>query len=483
MVNAISELPIPMTHQLGMVNQASLANKVIALADSYQALSFSDSEQVGLAASDTLRRIIKQAVQSSAFWRSRFQGVDLSVQSMESLLGQFKPMTKTYLREQGQFMSYVTPGDSIENYFTSATSGSTGEPVMVRKSHTNFSIHSIAIQLVDLRFQERDVSKNIALFRRDDGGGKYSGRGFPATELGKTGMKTQIGFHKHSPDEMLDRLEKEEFGQISIHASLLRELAVKSLNEGRNIQFDEAMNWAEPVDENLRELVREAFGARISDRYSSEEAGAIALQCPKHNHLHAMQLSNYVEILDDSGEPVKPGEVGKVHITCLANPNMPLIRYELGDMVSWGECDYIKGLPVIEPKIVRVRDAIWDSSGSLFTGGWGFPTSDLMKDRVFPTQQMVLLSDALVLLHPPRPGKEHVSLEPYRKDLAERMKLDKPLYFWETESLDFLGIWKRRLFIHLRDVSIEDVAGAHDLIERIKTSGYTPNPGLGRIED
>ena len=41
--------------------------------------------------------------------------------------------------------------------------------------------------------------------------------------------------------------------------------------------------------------------------------------------------SNFVEILDDEGMPVRPGEEGNIVVTCLTNFAMPLVRYWIGD--------------------------------------------------------------------------------------------------------------------------------------------------------
>ena len=39
-----------------------------------------------------------------------------------------------------------------------------------------------------------------------------------------------------------------------------------------------------------------------------------------------------VEVLDDEGKDVSPGELGNIHITHLDNYLMPLIRYKIGDL-------------------------------------------------------------------------------------------------------------------------------------------------------
>jgi phenylacetate-CoA ligase len=44
-----------------------------------------------------------------------------------------------------------------------------------------------------------------------------------------------------------------------------------------------------------------------------------------------------VEILDEEGRPTPPGEIGRVALTTLDNPAMPLIRYAIGDMAVAGD--------------------------------------------------------------------------------------------------------------------------------------------------
>ena len=41
-----------------------------------------------------------------------------------------------------------------------------------------------------------------------------------------------------------------------------------------------------------------SFGAVVEDRYSTEEVGYVALQCPDHEHMHTMGDSLLVEVVD-----------------------------------------------------------------------------------------------------------------------------------------------------------------------------------------
>lgn len=103
------------------------------------------------------------------------------------------------------------------------------------------------------------------------------------------------------------------------------------------------------VTDEIREIVMEGLGTRIVDRYSTEETGYIALQCPKHNHFHVISPVTHVEIVDEDNNPCPVGTPGRVLLTSMQSYAMPLVRYEIGDMAEWGEpCDCGITLPVIK---------------------------------------------------------------------------------------------------------------------------------------
>lgn len=67
--------------------------------------------------------------------------------------------------------------------------------------------------------------------------------------------------------------------------------------------------------------------------YGTREFGlTIAGACRNmRDRLHVVGEFMYLEILDETGKRVKPGRVGRVHLTGLNNTLMPLIRYDIGD--------------------------------------------------------------------------------------------------------------------------------------------------------
>ncbi len=119
----------------------------------------------------------------------------------------------------------------------------------------------------------------------------------------------------------------------------------------------EIMIRGEPLSDDLRAYCREVWDVPITAAYGSEEFAYIGLQCPEANHYHAMAEHLLIEVLDEDGNHVKPGESGRVVITDLHNFAVPMIRYEIGDYAEVGpSCACGRGLPVITRILGRTRN-------------------------------------------------------------------------------------------------------------------------------
>ncbi len=83
----------------------------------------------------------------------------------------------------------------------------------------------------------------------------------------------------------------------------------------------------------IAEKIKDAWPAvRLFGTYASTEMQTAFTECHqgKGGHLHPELL--FVELLDETGQHVKPGEPGEVTITTLGVEAMPLLRYKTGDI-------------------------------------------------------------------------------------------------------------------------------------------------------
>jgi phenylacetate-CoA ligase len=112
-------------------------------------------------------------------------------------------------------------------------------------------------------------------------------------------------------------------------------------------------DWQRPVIESV-------FGCKVTNRYGCEEVSLIASECEEHNGLHVNADSLYTEVTSD----------GKLLVTDLSNRAMPLIRYQVGDVVvpSTRACKCGRGLPLLERVEGREADYVVTPAGHLISG-------------------------------------------------------------------------------------------------------------------
>jgi phenylacetate-CoA ligase len=96
----------------------------------------------------------------------------------------------------------------------------------------------------------------------------------------------------------------------------------------------------------MRRRVESGFGVRVRQNYGLNEIGPVAPECEAGRfHIHTEHC--WVEIVDDAGHAVAPGETGRLLVTSLNNAAMPLLRYDTGDLATAvsGDCRCGRSLP------------------------------------------------------------------------------------------------------------------------------------------
>jgi phenylacetate-CoA ligase len=110
----------------------------------------------------------------------------------------------------------------------------------------------------------------------------------------------------------------------------------------------------------LREALEQRFGCPVIDVYSMNEAGPIAFAADGLWRL--LQPRLFVEILDEAGNRLEPGERGEVTLTGGFNPWLPLLRYRTGDhaaLVYHGRQPRLSGLSGRAPVRFRSDGGEW----------------------------------------------------------------------------------------------------------------------------
>ena len=248
------------------------------------------------------------------------------------------------------------------------TTGSTGEPLRFARTQATNAVW-LANALREYLWQDRDFSLKLGGIRM------FPAMAGEATEEGIQGKDWGPSVSSIYPtgpsaflsssltcEQQLRWLARERPDYLTSYSSNL--IALADHAEARGIALPrvrELRTIGETVSEEARARIQSAWGARVTDCYTCEEAGYLALQCPSGGRYHVMAESVILEVLDEEGRTCPPGREGRVVVTHLTNFATPFIRYDLGDFAVAGEtgaCACGRTLPTLTRILGRRRNRL-----------------------------------------------------------------------------------------------------------------------------
>jgi phenylacetate-coenzyme A ligase PaaK-like adenylate-forming protein len=138
-----------------------------------------------------------------------------------------------------------------------------------------------------------------------------------------------------SRDEQLAALQAFGPDEISGYPSALAPLAVAGLDGQLAITPRLISTAGEVRTPEVTRLIEQAWNVTPHNMYGTTEGGVLGIDCTEHAGIHISEDLILPEILDADGRPVRDGEPGqRLLITSLVGRTLPLIRYELGDVVT-----------------------------------------------------------------------------------------------------------------------------------------------------
>lgn len=433
--------------------QSAAAQATLAKRDELLFLSKLSTKKQEIVYRKRLVETMERAISNSTFFRQRLEQAwelaEAGATTLEIIAAM--PITKREdIQKHYASMRTPVPGAKPKDYFDATTSGSTGKAVRVWKHRPELQEFMGAADLLDFYWQKRHP--NLDTFATRQKGENVTGIpvGPPFSYLGGSARVTTRKISDYSTLELVDELEKSGARYLFCNGSQLRLLAKEQLRSPRKIKLEQILTWADKTDQELRELAKKAFKTQVADRYSSEELGPIAMQCPKAEHLHVLAPYHHVEVVDEENNPVPEGVAGRVLVTSFANRAMPLFRYELGDLaVLGGSCRKVKW-PTVHSIVGRTRDTVIRPDGTE-----ALPLSPIISIRTDPNilDQLILLFDDRVVAVI-RPAKPLSSIQE-QKVLTE---LSTAFYLPEGSSELVYGgsgnwtkVWKRKVFERINE--------------------------------
>lgn len=122
----------------------------------------------------------------------------------------------------------------------------------------------------------------------------------------------------------------------------------------------------EVLDAQQRLAIESFFQVPVANGYGGRESGLCAHQCPEGG-MHVTSEHVILEILDEEGRSLEPGQVGEIVVTNLDNLATPFIRYRTGDIgvLMDDPCPCGRGLEVLADVRGRRTDHLVAADGSL----------------------------------------------------------------------------------------------------------------------
>jgi phenylacetate-CoA ligase len=119
------------------------------------------------------------------------------------------------------------------------------------------------------------------------------------------------------------------------YATVIGRLARAALAGDLSIRPVRVSTNSEPLAQEDRDAIREAWHVPIHNLWGSTEIGVQAVGCGYGEGLHICEDEVVLERVDENGQPVAPeAPAARTLATGLANRTFPFIRYDLGDQIT-----------------------------------------------------------------------------------------------------------------------------------------------------
>jgi phenylacetate-CoA ligase len=255
-------------------------------------------------------------------WLKKGNFNELPIQSREDFRVQFEAGPAKAPAEHGAMAKFQS-------------SGSCGVPVQFWRTELATRIN-LSHYWADHQRQGRDLHKTMAIItgtpgQHDDCHLDLKGEPWlhPGRQFARNSPQFTMDEHarwicEHAPNYL-----------VTTPGTLSSILSIIEMTGLQAPKIAQVMTSSHAVEPDLRVRTRRVLGATIRDRYSCEELGPVAFQCPQSDDCYHVAVGNViVEVVDASGQAAVEGTQGSVLVTGLHQWATPALRYELGDIAA-----------------------------------------------------------------------------------------------------------------------------------------------------
>jgi len=322
-----------------------------------------------------LEKLLNYAYKNVEYYRFHLKKAEIDAENFVnvSYLSRMPLLTKKDIRLQNGKLASTNLG---KNWYYNTSGGSTGEPVKFIQdlTYNKWLDATFRYYYDNILGIDELATKKILIWGspRDILSGSIGLKAKTFNFLSNTMWFNSYRMSSTDLENYVKKINRYKPNLIRGYASSLYELCKFIDNKKIYVYSPKIIiSSAESLRPAMRETVERVFGTKVYDFYGSREVGSIAGEC-KYGLIHIFSFNNYLELLDNVGNEVSEGSMGKVVITNLHNYSMPLIRYEVGDTAMCGpkKCKCGNPLPTLKQITGRIYDHFVKEDGSIIYGGF-----------------------------------------------------------------------------------------------------------------
>ncbi len=348
------------------LHELAKGHRSVAMRRELEASQWWTPEQLERAQVQRLRTFLVAAGRHVPYYRELFRRNDFDPADITRLadLQALPFLDKATIRENTEALKSETAGRLVKYN----TGGSSGEPLVFYMGMSRVS-HDVAAKWRATRWWGVDIGDpEIVLWGSPVELGKQDRIKALRDRLFRSHLLPAFQMSDDQMDRYLEKIARLRPKMLFGYASALALLANHAERLGQDMSSCGAkvvFATGETLYPTQRATIERVFGAPVANGYGSRDAGFIAHQCPRGSlHLSAEHI--VVELVDEAGRSVPPGEEGEIVTTHLATDDFPFIRYRTGDMAVMAAepCACGRGLPALTEVVGRSTDFVRTRSGN-----------------------------------------------------------------------------------------------------------------------
>jgi phenylacetate-CoA ligase len=281
-----------------------------------------------------LQQQVKHCYSNSAFYKKKFDQVNLKPDDIKSLgdLAKIPFTIKSDLRDNYPYGMVAVPSEEIVEIH--ASSGTTGNPIVGAYTKSDMDMWSelMARSIYTTGARKTDVMHIAYGYGLFTGG---LGFHYGAQKMGARIVPASGGMTQRQIKLMKDLDVTLLACTPSFAVYLAETMAQEGVNPRVDLKLNRGMFGAEPWSDKIRERIEQVLGIQAYDIYGLTElcGPGVSIECEAHDGLHVWEDQFIVETIDpDTGEVLAEGEEGELVFTTLTKTGMPMLRYRTRDI-------------------------------------------------------------------------------------------------------------------------------------------------------